>query len=140
MVRSFETAPPGPRPGCKPVRAGWARRDGERLLLRLFAFLGFEVAILDHAIEHVIAPLDRALALPERMIIVRSLGERRQISSLGRGELMHRLVEVKERRGRNTVGAEPEINFVEIELEDLVLRVGALDLQRQQRFLDLALE
>src|SRR5581483_3673553 len=36
--------------------------------------------------------------------------------------------------------AETEIDFVEIELENLLLRVGTLDAQREQRFLDLALK
>ena len=53
---------------------------------------------------------------------------------------MHRLVEIEQRRGGDAIGAEAEIDLVEIEFEDLVLRIGALDAQRQQRFLDLALE
>jgi hypothetical protein len=52
---------------------------------------------------------------------------------------MHRLVEIDQRGRGNAVGAEAEIDLVEIELEDLVLGISALDLQRQHRFLDLAL-
>ena len=53
---------------------------------------------------------------------------------------MHRLVEIDQRGGGDAVGAEAEIDLVEIELEDLLLGIGALDLEREQRFLDLALE
>jgi hypothetical protein len=56
------------------------------------------------------------------------------------GQLVHRLVEIEKRRRRNAVGAEAEIDFVQIEFEDLLLGIGALDLEREQRFLDLALE
>ena len=51
---------------------------------------------------------------------------------------MHRLVEVEQRGRRDAVGADAEIDFVEVELEDLLLRERALDLHREQRFLDLA--
>ncbi len=53
---------------------------------------------------------------------------------------MHRLVEIDQRGRSNAVGAQPEIDLVQIELEDLLLGIGALNLQRQQRLLDLALE
>ena len=55
-------------------------------------------------------------------------------------KLVHRLVEVEQRRGGDAVSAEAEIDFVEIKLEDFFFRVSTLDAQRQQRFLDLALE
>src|ERR1700722_1372068 len=53
---------------------------------------------------------------------------------------MDRLVEIKQRRRRDPVSAETEIDFVEIKLEDLVLAVGTLDLEGEQRLLDLARE
>ena len=51
---------------------------------------------------------------------------------------MHRLVEIQQRRRRDAVSREAEIDFVQIEFEDLLFRIGALDLHREQRFLDLA--
>ena len=66
------------------------------------------------------------------------LGQRRQIGGFRDREFVHRFVEIDQRRGRDAVGAEAEIDFVEIELEDAVLRIGALDAHRQQGFLDLA--
>ena len=47
--------------------AGGALGDVERLLLRLIAGVGGDVAVLDHAVDHVVAPLDRAVAVAERM-------------------------------------------------------------------------
>src|SRR5262249_1416535 len=61
-----------------------------------------------------------------------------QMGRLGQGQVVTRLEEIEQRRRRNAIGAEAEIDLVEIELENLVLGVGALDLKRQQRFLDLA--
>src|SRR5689334_2920495 len=44
------------------------------------------------------------------------------------------------RRGIHAISASPEIDAVEINLEDLVLRETMLEPQRQQRLLDLACE
>src|ERR1043166_5636241 len=41
--------------GREDMRAGRARRDVERLLLRLLAFLRRDVAVLDQALDHVVA-------------------------------------------------------------------------------------
>ncbi len=126
--------------GREDVRAGRARRNRERLLLRLLAFLRRDVAVLDQAIDHVVAPLGRALARAERMIVVGRLGERGEIGGLGDRELMHRLVEIEQRGGGDAVGAHAEVDFVEVKLEDFLFGIGALDAHRQQRFLDLAVE
>ena len=68
----------------------------------------------------------------------RRLRQRRQIGGFGDREFVHRFVEIDQRCGRDAVGAEAEIDFVEIEFEDAVLGIGALDAHRQQGFLDLA--
>jgi hypothetical protein len=51
---------------------------------------------------------------------------------------MHRFVEIEQRRRRHPIGADAEIDFIEVEFEDLLLGEGGLDLHRQQSFLDLA--
>ena len=76
----------------------------------------------------------------ERIVVVRPLRQGGEIGRLGDGQFVHRLVEIQKRRRGHAVGAVAEIDFVEIKLEDLLLRIGALDPQREQRFLDLALE
>ena len=108
-----------------------------------FAFSASAVLIapvIDHLVEHPVAPLERAVLLPERIVVVRRLRQRREIGRFRDGQLVHRLVEIEQRRRGHAVGAEAEIDFVEIELEDLFLGIGALDLEREQRLLDLALE
>ena len=113
-------------------------RHAERRTLGLLGVSGLDKARLRHAVDHPIAPLDRALALAERMVIVRRLRQRREIGGLRNGEFVHRLVEIDERRRSDAIGAKAQVDFVQVKLEDLVLAVSALDLERQQRFLDLA--
>ena len=73
-----------------------------------------------------------------RVIPGRRLGQTGEERGLGDRQLVERLVEVVERRGGDAVGADAEIDLVEIELEDLVLGEGVLDAEREQRLLDLA--
>ncbi len=117
-----------------------ARMHGERLGARLLGLRVGDVAVLLHAADHVIAPLDRAIMIAERVQRARLLRQRREIGDLSDGELVHRLVEIVERRGGDAVIAEAEVDLVKIQFEDLVLRVGGLDAQAQQHFADLALD
>ena len=122
------------------MSAGRPHGDVERLFLRLVGDVGGDVAVFGHAIDDVIAPRDRFVAFAERIVVVRPLRQGGEIGGFRDRKLVHRLVEIEQRRRGDPVGAEAEIDFVEIELEDFFLRVGALDAQRQERFLDLALE
>ena len=69
-----------------------------------------------------------------------AFGRRAEERGFGDGQLVERLVEIIERRRGDAVGAAAEIDLVEIELENAVLRENLLDPQREQRLLDLALE
>ena len=120
------------------MRGGRPHRHAERLLLGRVGIGGLDEAVGRHLVDHPVAPLERTLVLAERMIIVRRLRQRGEIGGFRDGQLVDRLVEISERGGGDAIGAEAEIDFVEVELEDLVLGIGALDLERQQRFLDLA--
>ncbi len=122
------------------MRAGRTRSDLQRRLLRDLSVFRAHRTVLDHAIDHVVAAFDGAVALPIGIKIAGSLGQRREIGRFRHGQLMHGLVEIDQRRRGDTVGAEAEIDLVEIEFENLVLGIGALDFQRQQRLLGLALE
>ena len=124
--------------GRESVGSGRPHGDAERLLLGFVAGFGGDVAVLDHAVDHVVAARDRLVAAAERIVIVRTLGQRGEVGGLGDRQLVDRLVEIEQRRGGDAVGAEAEIDLVEIEFENLVLRIGPLDAQREQRFLDLA--
>ena len=116
------------------------RRHVQRLLLGLLAFLRRDVLVLDHAVDDVVAPLDGAVALAERIVIVRPLGQPGKIRRLRDRQLMHGLVEIQQRGGGDPISAEPEIDLVEVQLDDLVLGIGPLDPQREQDLLDLAIE
>ena len=117
-----------------------ARIDAERLGLRLFALLARDVAVLDHAVDDPVAPFDRPFAFLERMIIGRRLRQGGEIGGLRDGQLVHGLAVIVQGRGGDAVIAETEIDFVQIKFENLVLRIGALDPEREKRLPDLALE
>ena len=70
----------------------------------------------------------------------RRLRHRREVGGFRDREFVHRFVEIDQRRRADSVGAEAEIDFVQIQFEDAVLGISALDPHRQQRFLDLARE
>ena len=72
------------------------------------------------------------------MVVVRPLRQRGEIGGLRARQLVHRLVEIEQRRRGHAIGADAEIDFVEIEFEDLLLGEGPLDLHREKGFLELA--
>ena len=117
--------------GGENMGAGRPHRDVERLLLRLLGDIGRDVAVFRHAIDDVIAPRDRFVALAERIVIVRTLRQGGEVGGFRDRKLVHRLVEIEQRRRRDAIGAEAEIDFVEIKLEDFFFRVSAFDAQRQ---------
>jgi len=124
--------------GGEDVGAGRPGGGVKWFLLGILAIGCRNVVVLDHAIDNVVAPLNRALALAERVILTGRLRQRGQIRGFRNGELMNRFVEIVQCRSRDPIGAGAKVDLIEIELEDLLLRVRALDAQRQQRLLDLA--
>ncbi len=120
------------------LRSTGPRNDVEVFVLVGARFRQRDVAIFGHPIENPVPPLDCRLGPPERMIVRRSLGQRREIGRFGIGQLVKRLVEIVERGSGNPIGIEAEENLVEIKFEDFVLGERIFDPQRQQRFLDLA--
>ena len=79
------------------------------------------------------------LLAPERMIVVGPLRKRGEVGDLLDREILQLLVEVAEARRGDAIGANAEIDLVEIQLEDLVLRVGTLDADGEDSLLELAL-
>ena len=84
----------------------------------------------------------RALVGALEIAVGRELGRRlHQAGEEGRLRQRHEsraLAEIFLRRGLDPIGARAEIDAVEIEFEDLVLGVAALEPERQDRLLDLA--
>ena len=130
----------GKRFGREELRAEGARIDFERLALRRVALDRGDVAVIVHFCEYPVAPFDGALGLPERMIVIGSLGQGREIGDLFERELVQRLAEIIERCRGNAIGVETKEYLIEIELDNLVLVEGLLDTMRQDRFLHLALD
>ena len=122
------------------MRAIAAAGDRQLFLAGLVGIGLLDPAVFQQAVDHVIAALDRAVAVAHRMQRRGCLGQRRQIGGLRDREFVHRFVEIDQRRRGDAVSAEAEIDFIEIEFEDAVLGIGALDAHRQQGFLDLARE
>src|SRR5262249_32277077 len=126
--------------GRENVSAGRANGDLQRILLGFFSLGGGDVAVLRHAIDYIIAAAHGGVVPAEWVVVVRPLRQSGKISGFGNRQLVHRFVEIQQRRRRYAISTVAEINFVEIEFENLLLRIGAFDAQRQQRFFDLTLE
>ena len=116
--------------GRENVSAGGTDGDRKRILLGFFGLGGGDVAVLRHAIDDVIAAVNGGIVPTERIVIVRALRQRGEVSGLRYRQLVHRFVEIQQRRRRNAVSAEAQVNFVQVELENLRLRIGAFDAQR----------
>ena len=65
------------------------------------------------------------------MIIVRRLRQSGKIGGFRDRQLVHRFVEIIQRRRGDAVIAKAEIDFVQIKFENLVLRIGAFDAERR---------
>ena len=114
--------------------------DAKRLSLGGFAlFLGGE-AVLDDMVDDPVAASYGAVREFERVVIARRLGQGRKIGAIGKGQFVESLVPIGLGGGGHAIGADAEIDLVEIELEDLLLGEGALDADGKDRFLQLALD
>ena len=99
-----------------------------------------DLAVADHRVEH------RLLALLGRRPVDQGVVDRRPADDPGQHRGLRQVqlvgggVEVDLRRGRGAPCGVGEKDAVQIPLEDLVLRVLALDLEREQRLTHLAVE
>ena len=75
-----------------------------------------------------------------RRIARRRLEEAAEQRRLGEIDLAHGLAEVVLGRRLDAEGAAAHVGAVEVELQDLALGEAALEQQREERFLDLALK
>ena len=122
------------------IRRQEARIDVERLLARLLRIGRLHHAVGGHTVEHVVAARDRGVTIAERVQRARRLRQRREVSRFRQRQLVDRLAIVVQRRGGDAVVTQAEIDLVEIEFEDLVLRISRLDPEREQHFANLTLE
>ena len=110
------------------------RRVGER---RLGHRLG-DVALLGHRGDDLGGALVGALEVAVGREPGRRLHQPGEQRGFRQGHEARALAEIFLRRRLDPIGARAEVDAVEIEFEDLILRIPALEPQRQDRLLDLA--
>src|SRR5581483_7300791 len=92
------------------------------------------------AIEHLVSPGERRLVVQHGIEVGRRLDHPGEERGLRERELRGRLVEVVAGGRADAVDAVPEVDLVQVQLEDLVLGVPLLELDGQRGLLELALE
>ena len=100
------------------------RRRARRLRLR-----GGQAPLLLHEREDEVPPLPRAVGMAPRVVVRGPLQQRGEERALGHGQLRGGGAEVVPRRGLDALGPVPEVDVVQVQLEDLVLPELALDLR-----------
>ncbi len=114
------------------------RRQRERVGLPRLGRLARQLGLVAEQIDDQVPPLHVERRVPPRIVAggaFRNRGERR---GLGHVERPGRFAEVPERRGLDAVGPVAEIDLIEIELEDLLLRIAALDVHGDPHLAQLA--
>src|SRR5450759_2902412 len=91
-----------------------------------------------HQLQDGVAALDGALGKAARVITPGRLGQRGDGGRLGEVDVAHRLAEVALTGRLDAVGAAPQVDLVEVELENVVLAVLRLDGPRDLGFTQLA--
>ena len=114
--------------------------DAQRAFLQGLQLLFFELAALDHLRQHGVAPCLGTLGVEHGVVVGRALEHADQRGAFQHVELVGRLVEIRARGHLDTVGVVEERHGVEVSLQDLVLGVRRLDLERGDRLLELARE
>ncbi|EGF31683.1 hypothetical protein IMCC9480_3530 [Oxalobacteraceae bacterium IMCC9480] len=114
------------------------RADLDVFIHRLLILLCGDEIKLTHALQDVLLADVRPLGIDHRVIRRGGFRQPGQHGELGDAQLCQRLAEVGLRSTAETVGALPEVNLVQVQLEDLVFRQRALDLVGQHDFIDLA--
>ena len=100
----------------------------------------FDETQLEHPIEHIIAPFQRAFRRGDRVDARRRLGQRRDHRALRQRQLPGRLSVIDLGGGAHAVGPVAEEDLVHVELEDLVLFQFPFDAQGEEDLLDLPRE
>jgi hypothetical protein len=112
--------------------------ESERLSLGRGGLLRCDLALVLHKSEHEIAAFERALRI-QNWRIDRAANQTREHSRLRQSQLGDGMIEVILRGRFHAVISMGEVNLVHIHRENLLLGVGALDLNGQERLLNLAL-
>ena len=125
----------------------YARRCG---ILGGFVFFPGDELVFIHAPKHIIRPVVRhrgkirfpvaaGIEIPPGVVIVRVVGHARQHRALAQGQLLQLLAEEAFGRDLDAVVAFPQVDGVQVGLQDFILGIFGFQLQGQVRFLDLPL-
>ena len=109
----------------------------DRVQLRVSGHGGGEKAFRHHPIDHPVATRPRAERIAFGMVVVRSFRQRAEKGDLSDRQLLQRLVEIVQRCGGDAIGPAAEIDFIQIQFENLVLRESLVDPVGEDSLLDL---
>ena len=98
-----------------------------------------DIMVFRHLLQHRRPTRACRFQIVERRIIIRALRDARQHRALVQRKRTDVLAEIRLRSSLDAVRALPEINLVQIKLQDFLLRILTLKLQRKEHFLYLAL-
>ena len=93
------------------------------------------IAVFGHTVQHVIPASARRFRTANGMIVVGRLRQTGKKCGLCKRQVVQRFIEIVQRCGSNAIGPESQVDFVQIELKDLILRKRPLDPQRKDDLL-----
>jgi hypothetical protein len=114
-------------------------RGQEGMVHGLLVLLLGDEALLEHPPQHAVPLGEHHLRHAVGAVPAGEREDARERRGLGQRELRSRLVEVVARGGLHPVVAVPQVHQVQVHGEDLLLAVVLLELDRQERLLDLPL-
>ena len=126
--------------GCRHLLGLLPASPLDRLPLDLGRFCLGHRPVLDHAVDDPIAARLCCLRAARWVVAVGRFREPREKSGFAERQLIERFVEIGLCGGGHAIGAGTEVNLVEIEFEDAVLRQRHLDASGQEDLFDLALD
>ena len=105
-----------------------------------FSLAGGDHLELHHALEDQVLPIAGDRGFPQGVVASRGFGNSGQQGALGLGQFLRVLVEIETGGLDDAPGPIPEVDFVEIHLQNLLLGVFAFIFQGQEAFLELPLD
>ena len=110
----------------------------QRLFERSFLLFSIDKTELEHPAQDVLLTKSGALWIDYRVIGGRGFGQSGEHRSFGNCQVAQLFSEVDLGGCAETVGALPEINLVDVELENLILAEVVLNFEREQGFVELS--
>ena len=112
----------------------------QRLGFCLLGVLFCDVAVFEHPVQHIVPACQQALRTPVRVHGRGGLGQGSEDSRLREVQFRERLIEIDERGRADAIGADTEIDLIQVDLENLVLGERILHAPRDDGFFHLAFD